>query len=212
MSWKQKIEDHPLVFFFSILVTGFCAGLGAYHSLLSIANLESIQKNTYVLKDELKDNYISKEKHVELATQLKQENQNYEKNLKLNYVVKSKYDSLVKQLKAKSQELSELHTQLNSFTKKLIAQRHQFAQEKKVVENREKELTKKIAQEEWKVKHRAIEAQERIDYIRACVMPDQISSSQSGSSFYPGTSASKCADEYDKRKRSGRLDQTRDVQ
>ena len=205
MSWKQKIEDHPLVFFFSILVTGFCAGVGAYHSLLSIATLEPIQKNSYVLKEAIKDNYVSREKYIELAAQLKKGNQNLEKNLELNYVDKTKYDSLAKQLKIYSHELSVLRANLDSVTKKLMVERRQFDQEKKMAEKREEELTKRIAQEEWKVKLRATEAQERIEYIRACVVPDQVTSSLHGSSRFPGTSASQCANEYDKMKQSGSM-------
>lgn len=63
MSLKEKIENNLVIFFLSALLTGFGAGLGAYRGALEIARLDTVTKNSYVLKDELEAKYVEKAAH-----------------------------------------------------------------------------------------------------------------------------------------------------
>lgn len=66
MSLKNKVENHPLVFFFSTLCAGFIAGLATYQTILSIANLDTVRKNEYELKNKINSKYISLKEHQDL--------------------------------------------------------------------------------------------------------------------------------------------------
>lgn len=45
---RQRVENHPLVFFLSALFTGFVAGLGCYHGILEIAHLKVVREGDSV--------------------------------------------------------------------------------------------------------------------------------------------------------------------
>jgi hypothetical protein len=45
MSIRDKIENHPLLYVIGISISAFCAGIGAYQSVLSIAQLDVLPKS-----------------------------------------------------------------------------------------------------------------------------------------------------------------------
>jgi hypothetical protein len=46
MGLKEKIENHPLVWFLSALLAGFLAGIATYKAILEIAQLEVVPKQS----------------------------------------------------------------------------------------------------------------------------------------------------------------------
>lgn len=40
MTLREKVENHPVVFFLGTLLVGFLGGLGCYQGILEIAHLE----------------------------------------------------------------------------------------------------------------------------------------------------------------------------
>ena|ERR1017187_387294 len=72
-SFKETIEDHP----FKFMIAAFVVGFGTYQTILSVAQLEPVRKENYVLKEDVARNYITKE------------------DLTKNYLLKTKYDSLI---------------------------------------------------------------------------------------------------------------------
>lgn len=45
MGLRQKVDNHPVVFFLSALLSGFVAGLGCYHGILKIAHLQVVPES-----------------------------------------------------------------------------------------------------------------------------------------------------------------------
>lgn len=50
---KASIKQHPVIVFLTAIVTGFIAGVSAYHFILSVAQLEVVQKDTYIMKSDV---------------------------------------------------------------------------------------------------------------------------------------------------------------
>lgn len=73
MSIRQKVEDHPVVFFLGTLVVGFVAGVGAYKSVLSMANLVSVPRYGFVTEQTLEAEYIPKDKHAKIVESLERQ-------------------------------------------------------------------------------------------------------------------------------------------
>ena len=141
---------------------GFAFALG----LQQIVSLEPVQKHTYILKDDLENNYIGKEAHTSEINQLKQKNQNMKRRLESdyvtkddlndNYIRKETHTAEINQLKQKNEnverslesnyvfksEYNYLIKQLNEKDQELSKLRTQFTQEKKGYENRLQELRK----------------------------------------------------------------------
>lgn len=44
---KQRIENHPVIFFIGTLFVGFAAGISAYRAIMEIAELKTISKSSY---------------------------------------------------------------------------------------------------------------------------------------------------------------------
>lgn len=50
MRLREKIENHPVVWFLGTLVAGFSAGLGTYHAILEIAHLKVVPASAVVVE------------------------------------------------------------------------------------------------------------------------------------------------------------------
>jgi len=70
MDIKSRIERSPQKYFFASIITSFCSGLLAFQFILSITNNTIIQKDSYIYKQELNDNYIGKKDYNNLKQQL----------------------------------------------------------------------------------------------------------------------------------------------
>jgi len=72
MGIKDKIENHPLVFFLGALIVGFLAGITAYQSIVSIANMHVISNTEYekmhnisVQQDKKQELYLVTENQID---------------------------------------------------------------------------------------------------------------------------------------------------
>ena len=61
LSIRARIEKNLVFFFLTTVVAGFGAGLTFYGTVLGIANMESVAKNSYILKEELAGKILKKE-------------------------------------------------------------------------------------------------------------------------------------------------------
>jgi len=59
MNIKQLIENNTTLSILSILLVGFLAGAGVYKFILETAQLDTVRKGTYLLKDKIGKDYIS---------------------------------------------------------------------------------------------------------------------------------------------------------
>jgi hypothetical protein len=64
---KERVEGHLGIFFASTAIAAFVAGWGAHIAVESAANLECIQKGTYVLKKDVVGNLLRNESIAELG-------------------------------------------------------------------------------------------------------------------------------------------------
>lgn len=55
MTLRQKVEDNLALWVLGFLFTGFMAGVGSYRAILHFAQLDTVARGSYVLKDDLPD-------------------------------------------------------------------------------------------------------------------------------------------------------------
>jgi hypothetical protein len=60
-SLEDRIKEHLPIFFLTILVMGFGAGIGAYRGLLEITNQETVIKGSYIPRSELAGTILKNE-------------------------------------------------------------------------------------------------------------------------------------------------------
>lgn len=102
MSLKEKVDNHPLVFFFSTLMVGFLSGLGTYQGILSIAKLEVVSNDNVLSKEKLESSYISKDEHQNVVSALRAKIANEDK-LRVNNntsVSREEYEKVQRSLEA----------------------------------------------------------------------------------------------------------------
>lgn len=79
-----KIKEKPIIWFLTLLISAYLAGIGTYKGIIEIAKLDTIQAGSYIKKDAIKRDYVSLNNFKELQEKkLKIENE-YKKNLFTN--------------------------------------------------------------------------------------------------------------------------------
>ena len=76
MTIREKIENNLPLSIGAFVIAGFIAGYTAYSAILSTANLETVQKGTYITVKEIDQTYVSKDRFNELL----QENRGLQRN------------------------------------------------------------------------------------------------------------------------------------
>ena len=89
MNIIEEIKKHPAVWFLGAMIGAFLAGISSYEFFLKVTQLDTVQKNAYVLKEEIKKKYIDKKACDELKNA-------YEKLKKSNSAVILKPTWLIK--------------------------------------------------------------------------------------------------------------------
>lgn len=65
----EKIRNNLAVWFLGTLVAGFAAGIATYKAILEIAKLDVVQEGLYIMRDELSENYVTKNEFESLNQQ-----------------------------------------------------------------------------------------------------------------------------------------------
>jgi hypothetical protein len=65
-TFEQRIKENAGIWFLGALLMGFGSGFGAYKVIIEVAQLDSVGKGQYVLREELSKNYVSRDDYERL--------------------------------------------------------------------------------------------------------------------------------------------------
>ena len=69
MNLDEKIKNNLAIWFIGALVAGFAAGVTTYKTILEIAKLDVVQEGLYIMRDELSENYVTRNEFESLNQQ-----------------------------------------------------------------------------------------------------------------------------------------------
>jgi hypothetical protein len=78
MTLREQVENNIVFFLLGFLVAGFGAGIGAYKEMLAISNSETVYKGTYILKEDLANNYVPRQSFEQLQAKFNDLERKYE--------------------------------------------------------------------------------------------------------------------------------------